>query len=107
MKWIKPKDQLPPQGKKILYFKEGDIYVVQKYGDLWLPIPFYDSQFAFHDAPDLWADIIPPEGFTGKLHFAMGSPKMIDTDELQEIYPTQYNDYVEALRKMWVKNEMD
>jgi hypothetical protein len=109
MEWIDPKDELPPQGKKILYFKKGDIHVVQRFGDLWLPIPFYDSQYAFHDAPDLWTDIIPPEGYTGKVFFMVpeDTARMFDADEYEMFYPEQYKELVESQREMWLKNEVD
>lgn len=103
MEWINPKIQLPPQGKKILYFKNGDIYVVQRYGDLWLPLPFYDSKFAFHNEPDLWADIIPPVGFTGKVFVMPVDKEPISIDDLEKDEPELYHEMVEAQRKMWMK----
>ena len=106
MKWINPKKQLPQQGKKILYFKNGDIYVVQRYADLWVPIPFYDSEFAFHEQPQLWCDIRPPNGLTGKVHvWPEDSKRMLDLDELESFYPDLYQDFIDAQRSVWVKNE--
>lgn len=104
MEWKKPSDELPPQGKKILYFKKGDIYVVQRFGDLWLPIPFYDSEFSFHDEPELWCDIIPPKGLTGKLHFAVGGSRMVDTDEFEMFYPESYKELMQDQRTLWMKD---
>ncbi len=101
MEWKKPKDELPPQGKKILYFKKGDIYVVQRFADLWVPIPFYDSEFSFHEEPDLWCDITPPEGYTGKLNYSVKNGRMIDTDELEMFYPEKHKELVEIQRKIW------
>jgi len=105
MKWIDPKDELPPQGKKILYFKEGDIYVVQRFDDLWVPIPFVDSEYTFYDAPHLWADIIPPIGFTGKMHIITKNMKNpVDIDELQMFDPETYDDFIEYIRNYWKKS---
>lgn len=104
MKWIKPKDELPPQGKKILYFKNGDIYVVQRFADLWIPMPFYDSEFAFHDEPELWCDIKPPNELTGKVHvLPINCKRALDMDELEAFYPDLYQDFIDAQRKVWVK----
>ena len=108
MKWISPKDQLPPQGKKILYFKKGDIHVVQRFKDLWLPVPFYDSEFAFHDEPELWCDITPPNGLVGKLLFLPEDNKrLLDLDEIQLFYADLYEYFIEEQRKIWVKDGMD
>lgn len=102
MNWIKPKDELPPQGKKILYFKNGDIYVVQRFDDMWLPIPFYDSQYSFTEEPDLWADITPPNGYTGKLHIQKDAKgRKFDIDECQMFYPEIYKELVDAQRHSW------
>jgi hypothetical protein len=106
MKWIRPTDQLPPQGKKILYFKNGDIYVVQRFAELWLPIPFYDSVFAFYDEPELWCDIEPPENYTGKVF--VKSPKdkdgnLMTIDELEIRYPKEYKKLIEIKKDFWEK----
>jgi hypothetical protein len=100
MKWIDPKKQKPPQGKKILYFKSGDIYVVQRFGDIWAPIPFMDSRYAKLDEPDLWCDIIPPKGFTGKLYLAdPDCSYKLDVDEFQTLYPEEHKEFVERIEK--------
>ncbi len=106
MLWIDPKEELPPQGKQILYFKSGDIYVVQRFGDYWFPIPFYDSKFAFHDAPDLWADIIPPHGFSGKIRIVVPDQptEMHEIDYLEIYHPNTYREFVQMQKNRWVKN---
>jgi hypothetical protein len=108
MEWIDPKNKLPPQGKKILYFKYGDIYVVQRFADLWVPVPFHDSEYAFHDEPELWCDITPPHGLTGKIHlWPEESKRMLDVDEIEAFYPDLYQDFIDAQRQVWVKDGVD
>lgn len=96
MKWIKPADELPPQGKKILYFSRGDIYVVQRFGKYWFPIPFSDSKFIFNTAPELWADIIPPGNCTGKMKFILGD-EVFDLDELEMAHNEHYKIIVKCV----------
>jgi|SRR5215831_7361290 len=100
MEWIRPADKLPPQGKKVLYLQKGDVYVVQRWGEYWLPIPFYDSKYAFHDKPELWADINLPDGLTGKVHVKIEG-NMCDIDELQEKHPNEYKEFLRSQLKVW------
>ncbi len=106
MKWISPKDELPPQGKKILYLKNGDVYVVQRFKDLWLPIPFYDSEYNFHDEPELWTDIELPNGLTGKIFVHDDTGRVMDVDEFEMFYPDDYEELVEEQRELWAKDEV-
>lgn len=106
MKWIDPEDELPPQGKKILYFSNGDIYVVQRFDNMWVPIPFHDSKYAFHEAPELWCDIQPPKGFTGKLRFMNEeTDRLLDLDDFQMFYPDEYDELIEHTKKLWIYKE--
>ena len=106
MRWIDPKDELPPQGKKVVWFKAGDMCVVQRYGNLWCPIPYHDSRYATTEAPELWADIEPPEGYTGKVYLQLsGHKKLLDLDEIEAFYPVVYKDFIQANQEMWVKHE--
>lgn len=100
MDWIKPDDKLPAQGKKILYFDKGDIYVVQRFGQYWLPIPFYDSQYAFCEPPELWADIYCPDGYSGKIH-VIADEKMYDIDALEKHHPDVYEEFIEKTINLW------
>jgi ABC-type uncharacterized transport system YnjBCD substrate-binding protein len=105
MQWIDPNEELPPQGKKILWFKAGDICVVQRYGDLWCPIPFFDSRFAATEKPELWAYIEPPHGFTGKTYIKPnGCKKPLDIDEIQMCYPVLYEQFIEGIKDLWGKD---
>jgi len=100
MDWISPKDKLPPQGKKILYFKKGDIYVVQRIGKYWLPIPFFDSEYSFHDEPELWCDITPPGRFTGFLKIIMND-HAYNVDEFEIHHPDAYKEFIRFSIMQW------
>ena len=102
MKWIRPEDELPPQGKKILYLQKGDVYVVQRWGEYWLPIPFHDSQYSFHDSPELWAHIELPEPLKGKALIAIeGEKRLLDLDEVEMVHPELYKELIEAKMVFW------
>lgn len=104
IKWIDPKLRLPPQGKKILYFDKGDVYVVQRFGDYWVPIPFVDSEYAFHNAPELWAEFNFPPGYAGFCLFSFDEGKTLMTlDEAQKSNPDFYEDFMEYTKEAWEK----
>jgi hypothetical protein len=102
MKWIKPSDKLPPQGKKILYFLDGDLYVVQRFGMHWLPIPFADSKYGHFAPPKYWSDITPPEGLTGKMIVSVDND-LFDIDELEIAHHYFYVRLVESISKEFRK----
>lgn len=93
MDWISPKDRLPPQGKKILYFDNGDVYVVQRFGEFWLPIPFTDSKYAILCEPQLWSDIHLPEPFTGRVYVSVKNSSPLDIDSLEREHPRIYHEF--------------
>lgn len=95
--WISPKDRLPPQGKKVLLFYNGDCWVGQRFQNYWVPLPFTDSKFSRIDAPDLWKDIEMPEGYSGKIRAEINGVKM-DIDTLEASHP----DAMEHLVKMTI-----
>jgi hypothetical protein len=96
--WIDPKDKLPPQGKKVLSWREGDCCVVQRFGDYWIPIPFTDSKFADTEPPEKWAEIDFPVGFTGMIRvIPIGGSCPIDMDEYEKHDKEQFDKFVAAL----------
>lgn len=107
MNWYSPKEKMPPQGKKILYFNKGDVYVVQRLNKFWLPIPFFDSKFSFHEKPELWADIELPGTYTGYLRLSCGG-ELLTLDEIQNKYPKTYGDFIKYLLALWgIRNDLD
>lgn len=69
MEWHKPKDRMPEQGKKILCFLEGDVYVGIRFGKIWSSYPDIDSMCAIFVVPDLWSEIDLPGRFRGYVLF--------------------------------------
>lgn len=100
LKWIDPKLRMPPQGKKILYFDHGDIYIVQRFGKYWFPIPFYDSKFSkdiYKKEPQYWAEFNFPEKYTGKMKIKRRSEnETIDMDDFCKKYPEDFKEFIDA-----------
>lgn len=101
MKWISPKNKLPPQGTKILCWNHGDCWIAQRFKQYWFPIPFCDSMLASYDAPELWRHIEFPDGFTGKMLVGY-QDKLLTVDEIFELDHTHLNELIESMR-----NEID
>lgn len=104
MDWKKPEDELPLQGKKILYFSNGDIYVVQRFGPYWWPIPFVDSKYKFNEPPQLWADIYPPGNLTGKMYLQIDD-ELHDIDSLEKYHPDIYQELIFKQKAWWDQND--
>lgn len=101
MNWISPKEKLPPQGKKVLWFGNGEAFVVQRFGDYWIPIPFFDSKYAFNNEPELWCDIEMPNELTGKIFVSVENEKLVDIDTLEEIHKDVYERMIKTMLNMW------
>jgi hypothetical protein len=95
-KWKDPKIEKPEQGKKVLCEHEGDLYVAQRFGDYWFPIPFIDSKYSRYFPPNLWQEINFPNSLSGKLLVKINL-KLHDIDELEKKYPDVYVEIVNAL----------
>ena len=94
-KWISPNDELPSQGKKILWLCDGDVQLAQRYNKFWLPMPFISHRHCNIHPPDLWQDIQLPEPMTGKIFIQVkGYNRMIDVDELEFMEPEVYKDMI-------------
>jgi hypothetical protein len=101
MEWKKPSEKLPPQGKKILYFLKGNIYVVQRFGKHWMPVPFHDSKFSFYkEKPTYWADIECPENYTGYIQVIVDR-ESYTLDELEKEKPEIYKRFIVDHAKSW------
>jgi len=96
--WIKPQDALPPQGKKVLWFKKGDCAVVYRFGIYWFPVPYLDSKHVNMDTPDFWADIELPKPYHGKLE-VMIDGQMLSIDELEKAHNDIWREIVRRMLK--------
>lgn len=108
--WISPEDKFPPQGRKVLWFKNGDISVVQRFGNNWLPILFIDSKYATNEEPDYWKFIEMPNGYRGEMKVSIND-EMINMDQFEEKYPEKFAEFMEDIVKKMVqkieKNKQD
>ncbi len=96
MTWIETRLRLPPQGKKVLWFKKGDCWVAQRFGKYWFSIPFCDARCARIDAPVMWKDISLPDCFHGYMKVYTEN-KYYMIDELEKEHNDIYRDFVNAL----------
>lgn len=100
IKWIDPKLRLPPQGKKILYFDKGDVYIVQRFAEMWLPIPFTQPKFDFTKQPELWSDFELPGNYKGYMFISWSDEEnLLTVDEFQKKHPEDYQEFIEHWRK--------
>lgn len=104
--WINPKDRLPEQGKKVLFWRKGDCWIAQRFGEYWFPIPFTDSKFAESTPPEKWSEIDFPDGFTGKLRIMPEDvERLMDMDEFEEHDKEQFDKFVNAIAQSMVKKD--
>lgn len=107
--WMKPKEDKPPQGLKVLCMHKGDFYVAQRMGEYWFSIPFADSKFSRYFEPELWQYINFPDPYHGKL-LIMVSGNVITMDMLEKEQPKIYKEMVEGMLitfKNGMKQETD
>lgn len=86
MKWILPKDELPPMGYKVLCYDEGDYFVAQRFREYWFAIPFTDSKFADHKEPQKWSHIEFTEGNKGYMYI-LYKGELRTLNEIDKIAP--------------------
>jgi hypothetical protein len=103
MKWHKPSQKKPKQGKKVLCMHKGDFYVAQRFKDCWFSIPFYDSKYSRYFEPELWMEIDFPKPFSGFM-WANVNGKMYDMDSLEEEHPDVFKTIMEAIKLSFDKH---
>jgi hypothetical protein len=89
MKWNKPKDKLPEQGKKVLCM-------------YWFQIPFCDSLLSFISAPDYWQEIDFARKDTGYLRMKV-QDIAYRIDDFEKAHPNEYKLLVDNLLKIYDK----
>lgn len=109
MQWINTQISPPPQGTKVLCFKNGDCWTAYRFSykdeNIWIAAvpscnlnPKRTYQMGKCDEPDYWASI-PferlPGTYTGRMMVkAEGDEKMYDVDEFQVIYPKEHDIFI-------------
>lgn len=102
MEWIKLSQyNLPPQGLKILCFKQGDLWVCRRFNydghSIWVEIPFGGNDGAIlTDEPEYWAQVELLQGCTGYMKVGMDGGPLMTFDELEEKYPKDHKKFVKT-----------
>lgn len=100
MEWIKlERDNLPPQGLKILCFRKGDLWVCRrmhyKEKDYWIEIPYPGNKGATATfSPEYWMRLDLPEGYSGFMKVGIEGSDPWTFDELEKINPELLESFV-------------
>ncbi len=99
--WKCCKKQPPETGKKVLCFKEGDLYVAFRLGNYYIPMPFADHYFSRDlSFPETWSEIDFPQGITGHTTVAVDQDNyknLMTLSELEVDYPEDFKIFSEML----------
>jgi hypothetical protein len=104
MNWIKYTSiNAPPQGLKILCFREGDLWVCRRMRykgiDYWVEIPYGGKKGAvLTDAPKYWMRLDLPEGYTGFMKMFVDED-LLTFDEVNERAPELLERFIEMIIK--------
>ena len=94
---------LPPQGKKIICFKKGDLWVARRLNykgkDYWVEIIYGGIGSVLTDEPEYWMNLELPEGCTGYMLLGIDGRDPINIDELQLTDPESHQKFVEMFIK--------
>ena len=94
--WQSPKVQLPPQGRKILWFKNGDLFVAYRLGDKYLCVSPKGSGLL--EPPSLWMLAPLPDPYEGLMRVVLKSGgDLITIDELELNSPIEYREFLDYL----------
>lgn len=105
MEWIKLSQyNLPPQGLKILCFRQGDLWVARrlelKGKSYYLEIPYGGKTSAIlTDEPDYWMHLELPEKYTGFIKVGINGGEPLTLDELQRVDKLFHEEFVEMFIK--------
>jgi len=98
-KWKSCKENPPDIGQKVLAFHKGDIYVVVRYEDHYLPMPFFDHYHALNLCfPEMWMELDFPEGFNGKMRVAIDG-EILDMPQYKCRHPEKYKELADSMIK--------
>lgn len=103
MEWIKLSQyNLPPQGLKILCFKEGDLWVCRRFsyeGDsIWLEIPYGGKGGSnLTDEPVYWAQVELLESYTGFMKVGIDDGPIMTFDDLEQKHPQEHKKFIQEL----------
>ena len=94
--WQSPKVTLPPQGVKILWFTNGDVFVAQRFGTKYLCLQPGEAKVL--EAPMLWMKCPVPDPYEGIIHITVeGNDKLMTVDEMEKEFPKEYKELLDAI----------
>lgn len=106
MDWQSPKVEQPPQGQKILWLKDGDVYVAQRFGDKYFTYIRKAAEMLEH--PTLWAYFEMPEPYTGQMKVSLDDGDLMPIDDFEQNHPEEYKEFISSLSAMkWASCEND
>lgn len=103
MQWIKfSKHNLPPQGLKIICFKQGDLWVARRFAykgkSIYVEIPYGGKNGSFRtDTPQYWMRLDLPEGYSGYMKIGIEGSEPMTFDELQDKHPQDHEEFITML----------
>ena len=102
--WQSPKVELPPQGVKFLWFKNGDCYVAQRFGSKYLI--FSPKAADLNEEPLLWKAIEFPPPYTGAMRFGLkDNDQLVSADEFEKLDPQGFAEFVSLVNTPSAKAE--
>jgi hypothetical protein len=97
----------PPQGKKIVCFKKGDLWIARRLNhkgvDYYLEIQYDGKGSILTETPEYWIDTWLPEKYTGYMKVSVDDGPLLTFDELQQ----QNAEYHENFIEPFIKNAVD
>lgn len=102
MEWIKFSEyNLPPQGLKILCFKQGDLWVARRFAykgkSIYVEIQYGGGTSMLTDTPDFWMQLELPQGYTGYMKVGVEDSEQMTFDEMEIQYPKQHLEFVKMI----------
>jgi hypothetical protein len=98
MNWQSPSVQQPPQGVKILWFKNGDLFVAQRVGKRYLSLQ--PGEAVLLDEPKLWMKAPVPPPYEGIMMVSVENGDKLMVDEFEEKHPEDYKEFVKSFENM-------
>jgi hypothetical protein len=100
VKWRDCVTDPSPVFKKVLCFRNGDLYVAMRIDEYYLPIPFSDHYFCKSlSKPQKWHQIPFPDGFTGetKISVTANLNNVITMEECEKLHPKLYREFANVM----------
>jgi hypothetical protein len=100
MQWMKfSQYNLPPQGLKILCFRQGDLWIARRFEckgkSVYLEISYGgENGSILTDIPEYWMQLDLPDGYTGYMRIGIEDHIVMTMDEYQQNFPKEHEEFV-------------